>query len=241
MLGGIIKMKPVIVLNSGGFDSVALIHFVKYVLKEEEIISLHFNYGQRSEAKEQSLAHNSAIKVGAKDIDVTIPKFDWSSCGMLKTTSKDTQEYLEMRNVIFLSYALSIAESCGAKDIYMALINDVSPVHHIDTTPKFISSFNKFTKCLGTYTLHTPFIDLYKEDIAFALNNVGIKLHKDETFSCNFAKEVHGEIKECGVCPSCNLNNLIYETIFNRKAPDYEPSKYYKKFWKKYIKKSCIF
>ena len=40
--------KPVVVLNSGGFDSTVLLHYVKEVEEDSLVYSLFFEYGQRS-------------------------------------------------------------------------------------------------------------------------------------------------------------------------------------------------
>ena len=102
----------VIVLCSGGFDSVVLMHHVREMLGyDEEIYALFFDYGQRNVAMGRECSKKVALKLKAKWKDVKLPKFNWTSGEFYANENGGESPYLEYRNLIFLSYAFSIAQS----------------------------------------------------------------------------------------------------------------------------------
>ena len=135
-------MRKVILLNSGGFDSIVLGNSLITSLDDVEIISLFFNYGQRNLELERECSRKFADKNKLKhyEINVSIPWTKSSMCNNNDTGDKFV-EYVELRNVIFLSYAMSLAESVGADEIYSALIADGT---YADTTEKFVEDTKKY-------------------------------------------------------------------------------------------------
>ena len=58
--------KPVVVLNSGGFDSTVLLHYVKEVEEDSLVYSLFFEYGQRSMEQERRCARKNSVDLDAQ-------------------------------------------------------------------------------------------------------------------------------------------------------------------------------
>ncbi len=93
------KRKQAVVLNSGGFDSVCLLHdVVNSYYYQDQVLSVFFNYGQVNLEKERECAKNVARKLNVKHMEIEIAPISWSNSAMY---SKGDKEYLEMRNLIF--------------------------------------------------------------------------------------------------------------------------------------------
>jgi 7-cyano-7-deazaguanine synthase len=155
-------MKKVIVLNSGGFDSVVLMHLVHDMLGEEcEIHSLHFSYRQNNFAQELVSSVEVAEKMNCVIHNVRLPMISWTKSNFFNPDFENSEsQYLEYRNLIFLSYAMSLAESIGAEAIYLAILKS----HHgyTDTSLAFIDHVNKMAKELSNIEILTPFIEMDK-------------------------------------------------------------------------------
>ena len=187
----------VVALNSGGFDSVSMIHFLRHGYPLAEIHCLHFNYGQNSSEQERACAEKVCSKLGCEIRVIDIPKMNWTSSDFYGPDfmSMATQE-LEYRNLVFLSYAVSYAVSIGADKIYVAFLKPAT--YYKDTSPKFLKEFNRFLKCSGSKVqVVAPFHKLYKDELSPLIQKFGIS--KDDFFSCD--APVDG--KPCGSCPDC--------------------------------------
>ena len=194
------KRKQAVVLNSGGFDSVCLLHeVVNSYYYQDQVLSVFFDYGQVNVEQERKCARNVAYKLNVKHMEVKIAPISWSDSCMY---SKGDNEYLEMRNLIFLGYATSIAERVKATDIFMAVLYGGT---YSDTKSDFIEAYHNLLQVNGM-NLVTPFI----EDDKYSLVDI-VKLYdikQDDFFTCNRPKE-NGE--PCGECNDC----LALENIFN--------------------------
>ena len=94
--------EKVIALNSGGFDSVVMLH--RLVIDDnKDVISLFFNYGQRNSAKERECARKVANNLGLEHIEIDLPPINWSASSLYDSTQDSTNQYIEMRNLIFIS------------------------------------------------------------------------------------------------------------------------------------------
>lgn len=194
------KRKQAVVLNSGGFDSVCLLHeVVNTYYYQDQVLSVFFDYGQVNVEQERKCAKLVAYKLNVKHMEVKIAPISWSDSCMY---SKGDNEYLEMRNLIFLGYATSIAERVKATDIFMAVLYGGT---YSDTKEEFIEAYHNLLQVNGM-NLVTPFI----EDDKYSLVDI-VKLYdikQDDFFTCNRPKE-NGE--PCGKCNDC----LALEDIFN--------------------------
>lgn len=207
-------MKPepfavkVLVLNSGGFDSVLMTDIISRTKPEGvkfEFINLFFNYGQLNLEEERRCSKKSAERLGAEFMEVTLPKFKWSNSEFYKKDSNDLYgQELEMRNMVFLSYALSIALARGCNSVFMAIIqNEVS---YYDCTEAFINKIRGIYNDRGI-DLYTPLINNSKMDLIYPFYQSG--LTGDDFITC----DVPVDGKPCGKCSSCKDINLILELV----------------------------
>lgn len=196
------KRKQAVVLNSGGFDSVCLLHeVVNQYYYQDEVLSVFFDYGQINVEQERKCAKEVAFKLNVKHMEVKISPISWSNSGMY---TRGNSEYLEMRNLIFLSYASSIAERVKATEIYMAVLYGGT---YSDTKIEFIEAYNELLQVNGM-RLVTPFIEDDKYSLVDLVKLYDIK--QEDFFTCNFPKE-NGEA--CKECPDCQTLDYLYEEI----------------------------
>ena len=151
--------KKIVVLNSGGFDSVVLMNVIRNTYPDTEIHSLHFRYGARNEEQQSRCAEKVCEKVGAVSTVIDLPKFTWTTNNFYKEDNVYETQYLEYRNLVFLSYAISYAESVGAKEIYLATYQP-NEVGYNDNNDIFYKGLNSFTTKNSGIELKTPFWDI---------------------------------------------------------------------------------
>lgn len=199
-------MKKTVVLNSGGFDSTVLLKYLKDDYKAE-LYSLYFHYGQLNDEIAAEFATKNAEKYCVSHTEITIPKIAWTKSAYYGNTYESFDErYLEARNLIFASYAVSFAQSIGADSIAMALIKDGVNMYP-DTSRRFAKKLDRLCREFGI-SFKTPFIDIYKD--ALFNSAAAFKVDPDSFLSCDVP--VNG--KPCGVCPDCKaINN--YKKHYN--------------------------
>ena len=199
-------MKRIVVLNSGGFDSVILLNHIVSNLEEDcEVYSLHFKYGAPNEKEQLNKVNKVCSKLGVSNKVITLPKIDWSNSNFYEKDFKDiNSQYLEYRNLIFLSYAISYAESIGADTIYLATLKSHG---YNDTSETFFKGINSFLKPLSNIEVLTPFSEFEKFDLLFYAIKYGIT--KDDYFTCD--TPIKG--KPCGECDDCKVLNEIEDIL----------------------------
>jgi 7-cyano-7-deazaguanine synthase len=215
------KKKKAVVLLSGGIDSATT---TAYAIKQDySIFAITFSYGQK---------HSTEIKFAKKlckffkitdHINIKIPAHIFSSSSLSAESEKPVPKnrnissignisedipstYVPGRNILFLSYALSFAESIGARDIFIGA-NAVDYSGYPDCRPEFLKSFETMAN-IGTkaglegngFTIHAPLITLKKSEII----KLGISIGVDYslTQSC-YDPENNGS--SCGECDSCQI------------------------------------
>ncbi len=219
-------MKPAVVLVSGGLDSATVLAIA---MQSFDCHPLTIDYGQRHvtelhaaqrvcsqlgvRAPRQVKIDLRAIGGSALTADIDVPK-SGPGAGIPVT-------YVPARNTLFLSYALALAETLGAEDMFIG-VNAVDYSGYPDCRPEFIQAFeslaNLATK-LGVegmrFRVHAPLLALTKADII----RRGIVLGVDYglTHSC------YDPVKEraCGRCDSCVIRRRGFE---NAGIPD--PTRY---------------
>jgi len=203
-------MKKAVVLLSGGLDSATTLFYAKK--KGYRIYCLVFDYGQRHK-KEIKSAVKIAAKAGCKYQIIKI-KLPWKGSALLDKrisipkpkASGIPVTYVSARNTIFLSFALSFAETIGAQDIFIGA-NAVDFSGYPDCRPSYYKIFNKLSR-LATKAgiegraikIHTPLINKTKKEIVLLAKKVKVPL--ELTWSCYRGRE-----KPCGACDSCRLRS----------------------------------
>ncbi|MFH1802103.1 MAG: 7-cyano-7-deazaguanine synthase QueC [archaeon] len=210
-------MKCAIVLCSGGLDSVTTAFLARS--KYNKLIILFFNYGQRNQGPERKFAMKCAEDLGARFFEMDLSYLGQISTSLLNSDEEPTKVkkedlkdtvlesnkwYVPSRNLVFLSNALSFAESLTIKegetsDIFVGFKNEGGE-HYPDTTPIFVEAMNKISEnsTKGKFKIIAPLIEKDKEDIVGLARKLGVDFKK--TFSCYVGKEKH-----CGTCLACRL------------------------------------
>lgn len=202
-------MKKAVILLSGGLDSaVTLYHALKKGYRPNALI---FDYGQRHK-KEIECAKKLAT---LNKLQYHIVKIDLSWTQSSLTNKKISvpigrnlkaknipSTYVAGRNIIFLSYAFSYAESIGADKVFIgAHVEDYSG--YPDCRPEFYAAFRKAV-ARGTKAgaqqegikILTPLINKGKADIIRIGDRLGVPFAL--TWSC-----YKGGKRPCGECDSC--------------------------------------
>lgn len=194
----------VVALCSGGFDSVVMLNdLARNHLYD--VYVLFFDYGQNNLQQEEHWAGYWCEKLGVQNGEIKLPNFVWAKSTLTDSKVEDytdlKAQYVPMRNMIFASYALSFAESIGAKQIFMALLGGGT---YPDTTEDFLYSLNEIAGDVGI-SFVAPFIKhdktyLISRALEYGLVDVGeFGLPEVKFFSCN--TPVNGQ--PCGKCPDC--------------------------------------
>lgn len=200
-------MKKIVVLNSGGFDSVCLCHWVRDNNPDAEIHSLHFEYGNRNHLMETNRAKRVCKKLNMINHVVKLKPIKWSQSTLYgRKTSNEygDEQYLEYRNLIFMSYASSLAQSIGSTVIYVAVIKSFDGHEYIDCKGEFFNALETVLKN-SHIEIKTPFIDMDKWDF----KEIALKhnITPKDFFSCN--EPVLG-VLPCKRCPDCKALEEIY-------------------------------
>jgi 7-cyano-7-deazaguanine synthase len=209
-------MKRAIILLSGGLDSTTTL--ATAIAEGYETYALSFDYGQRHKI-EIVAARRIARALGAKEHRVT--KIDMRIFGGSALTDgidvpkkRSATEiaqgipvtYVPARNTIFLSYALALAETVGARDIFIGA-NAIDYSGYPDCRPAFIAAFetlaNLATKAGAEgahFRIHAPLIKFSKAEIIRKALELDVDLAL--THSC-YDPSSNGVA--CGECDSCHL------------------------------------
>ena len=207
-------MNHAIILCSGGLDSVVCAHYVKKKLNYSSLTILFFNYGQRSLKAERKAARACAAEIKARFIELQL-KLNYLGVPLIQKTKRirkqnslrDTHRehsiwYVPGRNTLFLSHALSLAESCSASkkktDIFVGFKCEGREPYP-DTTSAYVKSVNLLARtAFKNLAIRAPFIKKDKEDIIILGQKLGVDL--SATMSCYTPT-----LRHCGTCLACRL------------------------------------
>lgn len=186
--------KIVVVLNSGGFDSAVLLAELSH-FGECEIHSIYFDCGQINNPQCSRIAKENAETAGAIHHEVKLPKFSWTKSTFYTEGVSDYDgQYLEMRNLVFISYAMSLADSVGAEEIYAAILNNTD---YKDTSTEFLDAVSNLCESVGMQ-FFTPLSQYCKRGLFEVAKFYGVGT-KYKYFSCD--NPVNGS--PCHVCDDC--------------------------------------
>ncbi|MBU1043452.1 MAG: 7-cyano-7-deazaguanine synthase QueC [Candidatus Omnitrophica bacterium] len=204
------RKNKAIVLLSGGLDSAVSLYSA--LSESYQVSCLSFDYGQRHK-KELKAAQKIAKKAGCQWqlVKISLP---WKGSSLLDKTKKIPRHrkidaeipstYVPARNIIFLSFAASFAESVNASAIFIGA-NEIDYSGYPDCRQEFLDAFSlalqKGTKA-GTQGVKTiicaPLVKKNKQQIVELAIRLGVPL--ELTWSC-----YSGGKKPCGTCDSCIL------------------------------------
>lgn len=201
--------KKAVVLLSGGLDSSTVL----YIAKKEgyDCHCLIFDYGQRH--KKELVYAAKIAKTANCPYKITKINIPWSDSSLLdknvilaseglsrrkgsRCSKNLPSTYVPGRNTIFISFALSYAETLNASAIFIGA-NAIDYSGYPDCRPEYIRAWNSLIKSLGlNISIQAPLIRLTKRGII----ELGILLgvpYKN-TWSC-----YSGGKAPCGKCDSC--------------------------------------
>lgn len=204
--------KQAVVLLSGGLDSMVCAGLAREA--GFEIVALTIDYHQRHRI-ELAAAARIAEALGAVRhivLPLDLSRFGGSALtgdgevpkGGLSNDIPVT--YVPARNTIFLAICLGLAESAGARDLYLG-VNALDYSGYPDCRPDFVAAFENLANIAtragvegDRFTLHTPLLHMTKADIAREADRLGLDVGM--SWSCY---DPTAEGQPCGECDSCRL------------------------------------
>lgn len=208
------RKKKAVVLLSGGLDSTTCLYWARR--RGFDPIALSIRYGQRH-SKELSAARAVARAADCALHEVSL-KLPWLQGSSLTNPSRRLPDvplkkigqggipstYVPGRNTMFLSLAVSLADSVNAEAIVIGA-NALDYSGYPDCRPPFIDAFGKVAKegtRLGAggkkIKILAPLLRLDKKGVVKLAERVGAPLRL--TWSC-----YAGGKTQCGACDSCKL------------------------------------
>jgi len=209
-------MKRAVVLLSGGLDSTTTL--ATAIAEGYETYALSFEYGQQHKI-EIDAARRIARALGAKEHRVaTIDMRTFGGSALTDDVDVPKKRsateigrgipvtYVPARNTIFLSCALALAETLGARDIFIGA-NAIDYSGYPDCRPEFLAAFETLAN-LGTkagvegaqFRVHAPLIKFSKAEIIRKAIELDVDLSL--THSCY---DPSPDGVACGECDSCLL------------------------------------
>jgi len=205
------SVKRAVVLLSGGLDSATALYFAK--AKGYKCHCLVFDYGQLH--KKEIIFAQKVAKASGSSSEILKINLPWKGSALLDKKIKVPQKpvsgipstYVPGRNIIFLSFALSFAETLKADAIFIGVhAQDYSG--YPDCRPEFFRAFVKMAR-VGTYgakniKILAPLLGKKKSQIIKLGQKLGVPF--ELTWSC-----YRGKGMPCGACDSCHYRELGFK------------------------------
>ena len=224
-------MRKAVVLLSGGLDSATVLALA--VRQGYGCHALSIDYGQRHRVELEAAARiaHALGAVEQKTIRIDLGTFGGSALtdGDIAVPTGGVQKegipvtYVPARNTIMLSFALAWAEVLNAQDIFFGA-NAVDYSGYPDCRPEYMRAFERMgnlaTKAAvegHRLVLHTPIIAMSKAQIIEQGVDLGVDYSL--TVSCY---QADAEGRACGVCDSCRLRRMGFES-----AGVQDPTRYF--------------
>lgn len=215
----------VVVLCSGGMDSVTALHHAARA--HEVVAAISFDYGAKHSARELPLAAAQAALLGVRHEVVNLDFVNRLFSSALLQSGGEIPEghyaaenmkqtVVPFRNAVFLSIACGFAESQGAEGLVIAAHGGDHAIYP-DCREEFMAAMGESMR-LGTYAgvrLLRPFIAMTKGEIAAEGARLGVDFAK--TWSC-----YKGGARHCGRCGTCVERREAFAQAGVADPTDYE-------------------
>jgi 7-cyano-7-deazaguanine synthase len=210
-------MRPAVVLVSGGLDSAVTL--AEAIASGFTPHALTVRYGQRH-AVEVERAAEVARALGAASHRVVETRLDFPGGSALTDPAlavpkgRDLRAigpgipvtYVPARNTVLLALALSLAETLGARDLFVG-VNAVDFSGYPDCRPEFLRAFERLAAVATRagvegepFRVHAPLLELSKADIVRRALRLGVDLSR--TVSCY---DPAPDGTPCDACDACAL------------------------------------
>lgn len=191
-------MRDVVVLLSGGVDSVTL---ATKALREERLaVVVFFDYGHAAAAMEYraATAWATANQVPIEAVWIAVP--GWSD-SMSIGVGAIGPRVVPGRNVVMLSMTAGVAVKHGASVVWYGAIKDDFN-DYPDCRPDFVTAMSAVLGYAVGVSVAAPFISMSKGQVIALGASLGVDI--TATWSCY---EPDGE-RPCGTCNSCRLREV---------------------------------
>lgn len=206
--------KRAILLLSGGIDSTTLL--AKLSRENYEVVAVSFDYGQKH-GIELNYAKKNAEKYSVKKHHIIeLDKILFKSSALVNreidiATYENTElpggqvnAYVPFRNLLFISTALSLAESMNVNEVYLAFNGDDNE-NFWDCRTDFVEKINAIATSNTSIQIKTPFINLSKTEVVKLARHLNVDFNN--TITCYQPNETN----ECGFCLSCKTKQKALE------------------------------
>lgn len=206
-------MSRVILLNGGGMDSLVTLAFLLEEHAPEDVISLHYWYGQKAYPKEVEACIDMAkwYKVIAKEAQTV--ELRGSSITNGTPTDYDLPHYVPQRNLILIACAAAFGQSIGVSvvaggwqsgdtdcpDVQASWLDWVQDVVRQGGYPEF--------------QLRTPLGPFTKDSVITTGDSLGVPW--DLAWSC-----FYGDRLPCGVCLGCSRRRSAFLKYIDADTPE---------------------
>lgn len=217
--------KKVLVICSGGIDSVTTAYLYKHY--GYEVSLLHFDYGHAAQEAESWSVKKIAKHLGARLIvyDATPIFKGFKKHSLLLSQKKpdsskqlldaeSTLSYVPNRNMIFASIAAGIAEVNGISKVALGA-QQMDGIAYPDNNVPFIESIDtSFKYALNWYkniSFRAPLIHLIKHEIISLGLSLGVPY--EYVCSCYYPKIKNNKLYACGECGCCQFRLLAFKML----------------------------
>ena len=185
------EAERVILLLSGGIDSTTLL--AKLSSDGYKVIAVSFDYGQKH-GIELQYAKDNALKYNALTHEVIkLDKTLFNSSALVNSAIRistyeekdlptgEVNSYVPYRNLIFISSALSLAETMNINQVYLAF-NKEDQKNYWDCSMDFVQRINSISNASNRIQIQTPFIQKSKAEIIRLAKELEVNL--TQTITC---------------------------------------------------------
>lgn len=192
----------VVVLCSGGLDSLVTSELYRHL--GYDVTPLYIDYGNANSEEEWGVFTRYCHK----------HNLDWycevAKISFYKPLIEQKQDYMPMRNLIFLSIGIALAETIGAGLVAIGII-DVGEAYS-DCSEEFIQSLNILATNSSDIEVVAPLKYATKDKVVKMAMGFGLDL--DEVYTCEHPLP---EGVPCGSCIKCTDLQKAKELVQNTK------------------------